>query len=943
MKRYLPMALIIFFSIYLNAQNTNHKGSSLMSYDLRCEYLVNPVNIDINQPVLRWKLKAAKEGLRNLKQTSYRLLVASSVEKINNNLGDMWDSGKIKSENNAQIIYSGKKLSSRKRYYWKVCVWDKNNIQSEWSDIAFWQMSLLSKEDWRGAEWIGMENDDRTSEYVFRPFQTQDLEKPVMKKTHVSPLLRKEFIAKRKIKQAWGYISGLGYSELYINGEKIGENVLDPGQTNYDVFSLYVTYDITDKIDKGRNTFGIMLGNGFYGQNIGFVDWLEYDSPRVKAKIWIEYENGVIDSIVTSPDWKVSSGAIQYDNVYAGETYDARSEKDGWNENGYDDSLWLNASIVKSPNDSLRSQMLPPIKRRGVITPAKIIKGNDDKWIIDLGQNIAGWVKIRVKESPGKEIKMRFAENLNFEGNELDFTSTGHLATGVKQTNIYICKSNDWEEWEPRFTYAGFRFVEISGLTQKPDYETVVGIPVHTSFDVRGEFICSDSLLNKIQEISLWTILNNVHSVPEDCPHREKCGWLGDAHSTAETDLFNFDMFRFYVKYMRDIKSQLGRGGETYKGEKATPGIPANIAPGRRVCQEARVDWGAAIVLIPYYLYLYEGDISVFREFYPNMKDFIKYVERYESPEGIIMNGYGDWCPPGGRMECPPELSSTAFFYRTLNILNIMAKKFDDNQYAEWCEEKMMSVKENFNKAYLKRIEGTEHWHYGSQTADVLAYKFGLIPNDKLESLTNSLVYDVEEKHDEHISTGIHGQRYIYSSLCDLGYGDIAYKLLTTPSFPSLAYIISCDFTTWPETILRYKDTGPSSYESHNHPMQASFAAFFYETVAGIRPKIDAPGFKEFILKPNLLKKIEWQKTTYESTYGSIVSNWNCNENSFTWEIEIPCNTTAQIYLPASSLETIKESNRSIKDSNIKLVKYENGRAVINIGSGYYSFSSSIE
>jgi alpha-L-rhamnosidase len=822
-------------------------------------------------------------------------------------------------------------------------VGDQEGRLSAWSRVAIFETALLKKDDWNGAQWIGLGKDSRSSALSSRPFQNFTMHDPVLKKAHPSPLFRRQFTVKREVRRAMAYISGLGYSELYVNGKKSGDNVLDPGQTNYDVFSFYVTHDITPLLKTGNNVIGIMLGNGFFGQNIGFAVWLEYGSPRVKSRIFIEYRNGQVDTLSTGDDWKASTGGIMFDNVYGGESYDARAEKPGWENTGYDDSSWQNAAIAEAPNDSLRSQLIPPIKRMKTLKPDRIFPASDGKWIFDLGQNIAGWAKIRVKEKPGQQIILRFAENLDAEGRELDFASLGYQHTGMIQTNIYVCKSNDWEDWEPRFTFAGFRYIEVSGLTQKPDTGTIQGVLVHSSLERTGHFTSSDPLLNRIYETSLWTIVDNLHSIPEDCPAREKCGWLGDAHGTAETDLFNFDMALFFAKYMDDIKSQLGRGGETYLGEPATPGIPGNISTGKRICQEARVDWGVAVVLIPYYLYLYDGDIRVFKDFYPHMKDFMNYVVKYEDKNGIIQNGYGDWCPPGGndKMECPPQLTSTAFYYKALTVLSHMAEILGDPDYVASCKQKAGLVKENFNKAYLRQIAGTDFWTYGSQTGIVMAFRMGLIPDDKLIPVTNGLLYDIRELHHGHISTGIHGQR-IYSVLCDMGHEDLAYDIVTVPAYPSLGYTVESGQTTWPEVPDAYNDKTVKRTSSFNHPMNSGFAAFFHECAGGIRPTQEAPGFKHVEVKPYLTGRLQWVNADIESPYGKIVSNWKTDNNVFNLEVKIPCNTTAVVYIPSGGeSDGVSENGVPVgKNADIKVIGRENGRTIISIGSGTYHFAS---
>jgi alpha-L-rhamnosidase len=914
---------------------------SMRITDLKVENMTGPVNLDVRAPALSWRLVPTDESSRNLSQKSWQVMVASSPELLGKDKPDLWNSGMIDSSDVMQVIYAGKALHSRQQCFWKVRISDQDKKLSEWSETASFTTALFDKSDWNGAQWIGLKEDTCTSALRSRSFLTFTMKLPEMRTSHPSPLFRKQFRVSGKISRAMAYVSGLGYNELYVNGEKSGENVLDPGQTNYDVRAFYVTHDITRMLRKGDNVIGVMLGNGFYGQSIAFADWLNYGTPRLKCKIWIEYKNGEKDSLVTGVDWKAGTGAIMFNNVYGGESYDARFEKEGWNKTGYDDASWQSAMVVDAPTDNLISQMIPPIKRMKTLNPVKIFPASGGKWIVDMGQNIAGWARIRVKETEGRQIIMRFAENLDSTGRELDFASLGHQHTGMIQTNIYVCKSSRWEEWEPRFTYAGFRYVEVSGLSSKPDSTMIKGVLVRTSVARTGHFTSSDTLMNKIYQTSLWTIEDNIHSIPEDCPAREKCGWLGDAHGTAETDLYNYDVTNFFTKYMADIETQLGRGGETYLGEPATAGIPGNISTGKRICQEARVDWGVAVILVPYDLYLYKHDIRVFEHWYPHMKDFINYILRYEDKKGIIQNGYGDWCPPGGneKMECPPQLTSTAFFYGTLSILRDMSAKLGDAEYSKWCAEKMVSVKDQFNEAYLKQIPGTGSWTYGSQTGIVMAYRMGLIPDDKKAAVSEGLVYDIKNLHGGHISTGIHGQR-IYSVLCDMGLEELAYSVLTTPTFPSLAYTLAADQTTWPEAPEKFQDKSLPRGGSMNHPMNSGFAAFFHECIGGIRPLADAPGFKNFVVKPYLTNQLQWANTDMESPFGRIVSNWKKEKDVLSLDVTIPCNTTALLYIPSGGdPDGVSEKGMPVgKNSDMKVIGQENGRTIISIGSGTYHF-----
>ena len=754
-----------------------------------------------------------------------------------------------------------------------------------------------------------------------------------------APLFRREFQIKPGVVRARAYVCGVGYNEVYVNGQRCGDAVLDPGQTTYDVRAFYVTHDLTKLLKPGANAVGVMLGNGFFGQNVGFNSaGLCYGQPALIAKIVVDYADGTTEVINTDPTWKADTGAILFDNVYAGETYDARLEKKDWNKPGFDDSKWLAAIPVTSPAQKLQAQMIPPIRAIKTLPVQKIIAGENGKWIFDLGQNIAGWAKIHVKAPAGTQLTMKFGETLLPDGNKIDFGTTGKFATGVEQTDIYVCKGGGVEAWSPRFTYHGFRYVEVAGLSQPPDKKSFEGVLVHTDVTPQGSFTCSDELLNRIYRTSMWTIEDNMHSVMEDCPHREKCGWLGDAHATGETTMFNYDMAQFWTKFVDDIGTTLGRGSVTYWGQKATPGIPCNIAIGKRLCQEARPDWGAAYVLLPWYLYNFYGDTEVFTRHYEHLKDWINYVRGLRE-DGIVVRGYGDWCPPGGNtnMECPLPLTSTAFFYGTLNIMENFAKQLGKSDDAAAYAKLAVETKAAFNKKFFdQKTSG-----YGSQTADAVALRFGIFPDGQGSAVAKLLRNELVDQHQGHAFVGIHGGKPLYTQLCENGYEDIAITAMKTNSWPSFAYTLAQGFTTWPEQADEFSPTERITNRSLNHPMQSGFASWFHESVGGIRPA--APGFKRIELKPHGYTQLAWAKVEHDSLYGPIKSNWQVKNGKLSWQISIPVNTSATIYVPVKAGGAVTEGGKSAEQqAGIKFIHKENDRAIYEIESGAYDFQTAL-
>jgi len=903
--------------------------------DLRCEYRENPMGIDASAPRLSWQLQSKERGQR---QTAYRILVASSADLLKRNQGDLWDSGKVESDQSIQVHYAGQPLAARQPCFWKVQTWDQDGKAGDWSPVATWEMGLSDAMDWQDADWICLANDTRRSPLIERPVQTEKMDQPRMAKAFPSPLFRREFTVKAGLKRARAYVCGLGYNEVYVNGQRCGDAVLDPGQTTYDVRAFYVTHDITRTLKSGNNAVGVMLGSGFLGQNHAFnTESLMSGKPALIAKIVVDYADGTTQVIATDALWKVDTGPILYDNVYGGETYDARLERSGWNKPGFDDSQWLAATQVKSPTAKIIAQMIPPIRQMKLLKPQHVFAGEDGKWIFDLGQNIAGWAQIKVKAPAGTQLTLKFSEVLMPNGKALDPATIGVLATGVEQTDIYVCKGGGVETWHPRFTYHGFRFVEVAGLKARPGRDFLEGVLVHTDVPRAGTFACADETLNRIYETSLRTIEDNMHSVMEDCPHREKCGWLGDAHAVGETTIFNYDVAQFWTKFVDDIETVLGRGGATYWGQKATPGIPCNIAVGKRLCQEARPDWGSAYVLLPWYLYNYYGDTDVFTRHYEHLKVWINYVKGLRE-DGIVVRGYGDWCPPGGNtnMESAPMLTSTAFFYATLNIMENFAMQLGKTDDAVAYAQLAAETKTAFNRKFFDVQTGG----YGSQTANAVALRFNIYPDGQAAGVAESLVNEITNKHGGHAFVGIHGAKPLYTQLCDYGHEDIAITAMKQPTWPSYANTLAQGFTTWPEQMDEMKP-GERTRRSLNHPMQSGFASWFHESIGGIQPA--APGFKRITLKPHGYTQITWAKAEYDSPYGPIKSAWRSQKGRFEWDISIPANTTAMVFVPAGAAASVKEGGRRAAESRgVKFLRFEDGRAVYEVESGNYDFRSAL-
>lgn len=782
--------------------------------------------------------------------------------------------------------------------------------------------------DWGQAQWIGLSHDDRPDMWSYRAITrnspphnihewvpTEDELKPNIRKTYPSSLMRKSFVVEKELVSAEVAVCGLGLYELYINGSRVGDRVLDPAQTSYEKRAFYVKYDVMTLINKDQNAIGLMLGNGFYGQNMALGSRLAYGEPRALLVMTLTYADGSKAQIVTDDSWKVSTGPILFDNIYLGETYDARQEIKDWNQPFYNDSAWFAAMVMDNPTLKLQEQKMEPMRKIRTVEPIAVLPA-EKGWIIDMGQNMTGWLRIAVEESAGTIVEMRFAEHLMPDKKNIDPASTGIHVTGNVQQDFYICKGKGKEEWEPRFTYHGFRYVQISGLSEKPKLEDYTGWLVRTDASRIGTFECSDALINKFYNVSMWTIEDNIQGLLSDCPHRERCAWLGDTYVVGEAASYNFNLEKFWNKTVADIETTLGKQG-THPGDNLPrdPRAPANIGVGKRLCLQARPDWGAATIMVPWFSYVHYGNDEIFRNSWSMMTNWMAYLDEIVIKDGIITQGYGDWCPPGSNkvMDTPPSLTSTALYYQSLIAMQKMALLMDDATAAQEYAKKALVVKAAFNKKFLDSATGS----YGSQTGNAFALHSGLAPEGEEQAIADRLADFVMKDSEGHYSTGIFGHRPLYTILNDYGHSDVTEHLWRITDFPSLGFLTEVhDLTTWPETPYDWPIGKRYRRNSFNHPMQSGFSATFHESIGGIRPDEEYPAFKHFFLRPTFLSSMDWAKVTLQSPQGEIVSSWKRINGKVEWTLVVPAGSSAQVLLPEYEKKAIRLNNKKVK-SNI--------------------------
>ena len=892
-------------------------------FDLSCEYLGNPIEIDIPNPRLSWILNHEK---RNQSQSAYQIIVSSRETLSNNGEGDLWNTGKILSQKSINIEYNGEPLRSNCIYYWRVKWWDKEDSESEFSEISYFGTALLDESDWK-AKWISK-----------KEFVNKQTRKSLQYKSGGAGLfgrlkevnaiyLRKEFNIQKQIEIAKLYICGLGYYVLRLNGKKIGDRILDPAQTDYNKIALYSTYDITSEL-KENNVIGIILGNG------RCVELYNFDFPKLIVQIQIQHVDGTSEIVPTDESWKVSTGPILENGIYYGEKYDARLEIPGWDNPDFEDSAWDNVSVVEGYN--LASQLMQPIQISKVMSPQKIWSPQPGMYVYDFGQNFTGFVSLKVRGPRGSQVILKFAENLKEDGT-LNFATN----RSAPVNEIYILKGGGEEIYQPHFTYHGFRYVELTGFPGVPTMETIEGYFFHSNVPKVGDFICSNDLINKIHKNVIWGQLSNLMSIPTDCPQRdERHGWMGDAQLAAEEAILNFDMARFYTKYLRDIQLAQKEDGSL-----------SDVVPPYWPIYPADPAWGAAYAVILWYMYWYYGDIQVLKDHYESLKNYIEFLSNNAKNNIVSVGGkYGDWCPPMSIVSkrTPLDLVSTWYYYHDTLLFSKIAKILGyDNDFNKYTE-KAKEIKDDFNREFLMRTYKYIRTSFAdraiSQTSNVLPLYLNMVPEEKEKSILNYLIDAIRGHYDYHVDTGIVGTRYIFEVLTDNGYPEIAYKMINQNSFPGYGYMIKEGATTLWE---RWEKLESSGMNSHNHIMLGSVDTWFYKTLAGIKSL--TPGWETFRIKPFISEDMNYVQASLNTIKGLIYSAWEKNDLNIKLTIIVPVGCDAEVWVP------IKEENPIIKEGNTVIWDNEEKKSghlgitfqskmddyvVFNIGSGYYEFYS---
>lgn len=870
--------VLLVFTLFVTINTGCTSKNSLSVAQPETEGLINPVGLDIQQPVFSWQMVSESA---NDYQNSYQILVASTRDLLEKNQADLWDSRIVESADNNYIPYEGKSLGYGERAFWKVRVWNSENQPSDWSETAWWVAGPQKESEWEG-KWIGLD----------RAVGSDDSEAENRKLS--ARYLRKEFEAGETIDYAIAYIAGLGTYELFLNGEKVGDHVLSPALSEYPKRSLYVGYDVSAMIKSGTNTCGIILGNGRYfaPREKEPTPMMTYGFPKVLLNIFIHYTDGSSEILSTDESWKLTAnGPIRENNEYDGEFYDARMELSGWKQNAYDDSGWQVAEQVESPSAKLSAQKTEPIRITQTLMPVKITNPSQGVYIFDMGQNMVGWTELKVEAAEGTTIVQRFAETLK---------ENGHLylanIRGAKVTDTYIAKGEGLESWEPRFVFHGFRYVELTGYPGTPTLSTLTGKVIHDDIPYTGSFTCSDTLLNRIYKNAEWGIRGNYRSIPTDCPQRdERQGWLGDRATGSKGESYIFDIQNLYRKWLTDI----------FDAQKESGSI-SDVNPAYWPFYGDNVTWPGTPVILTRMLYQQYGDLQVVKTSYPGLKKWIDYmVDSYMEDSIMPRDTYGDWCVPPvdptlihtkdpARLT-PGEYLGTAFFYNYLTVMVEFAELLEKDADKEHFTALAEAMKRGFNRNFFNKEDSS--YANNSATSGILALAFGLVPEEYEQEIFNKLVHKIEVEHHSHITTGLIGQQYFNRVLTRYGRADLALTVNTQLDYPGYGYMIMNDATTIWE--LWNGNTADPAMNSGNHVMLlGDFIIWLYEDLAGIRSDITQPGFKHIIMKPVVPEGLDYVKASHNSPYGLITSEWTRSENTFEWDITVPPNTKASVYLP---------------------------------------------
>jgi len=891
---------------------------NLRTTDLRCEYLVNPLGIDVVKPRLSWKLES---GTRGQCQRAYRILVSSSRQNLDNRIGDLWDTGIVRSDQTTQIPYNGIPLKSGMQAFWRVTVWDKDSRASGWSEPSMWSAGLLKPSDWT-AQWIGYDATPKDiAQMPIRNFKHKPKAKPKFKTYLPAQYLRKDFKLSKKISRAALHLTAQGHVEMHLNGQRVGNEYFTPGWTDYRKRIYYRTYDVTAMLGIGPNAIGAILGDGWFRGNISILGQNKYgEKLRLLSQLHITYADGTTKIIASDPSWNASFGPITLSDMFEGETYDARQELTGWDKPNFNDKSWAAVNTGSDIKPLIEAYPGVPVRPIQELPTVKLTQPKPNTYVFDLGQNFSGWARLKVTGKAGDKINMQFAEMLNSDG-----TVYHDNLRSARAADNYILKGGSEETFEPHFTFHGFRYVQVTGLTVKPNKETITGIVIHSDAPMTSAFECSNPMLNQLHSNVLWGQRSNYLEVPTDCPQRdERLGWTGDTQVFIRSGCYHQDVSAFFTKWIIDLMDTQNKEG-TF-GQQA-PVFHGHGSPA----------WADAGVICPWTIYQVYGDQRIIEQNYDAMARFIDYCH---SKKGLVgqVKGFGDWLAVGSKT--PKDLISAAYFGYTTNLMAKMAEELGKKDDVVRYNKLFSEICANFQQKFVKpdgAISGN------SQTAYCLALYFDLLTDKQRTQAAAHLVERIKAK-DYHLSVGFVGVPILLPTLTQIGRSDLAYRLIQNKTYPSWGYSIEQGATSIWERWNSYTKNdgfGDVGMNSFNHYAYGACSEWMFRSMLGI--ETDGPGFKKITMKPELGEGITWAKGHYDSIKGRISSDWKRDGKSFQWAISTPPNTTATVFIPAIKSTDVTVDGKPAKGTkNVNFLRMENGRSVFQIGAGSFRFTSTV-
>jgi alpha-L-rhamnosidase len=894
--------LVMVFALALQAQ-----GVGVNPFDLRCEYMVSPLGVDAQKPRLSWKLQSEERGQV---QTGYRVCVASSAALLTEGKADLWESGKVDSDRTVEVVYAGKPLQSSTRYYWRVQAWDKNKQASPWSDVTWFETGLFEPSDWK-AKWIG-------ANVPADPL----------------PMLRKTFTLAKPLASARLYICGLGFYEARLNGKKIGDRLLESPDTQHDKRNYYTTFDVTGQLRQGKNALGVELGRAFYDLAEGnawswnTAGWR--DHPKCIAQMELTYADGSRETLISDETWKVYlDGPWRHNSIYYGDDYDARKEVPGWDTHDYDDSAWTSAKVVNAPCRKgqpaarLCAHMMPPIRVIETRKTVAVTEPTPGVFVFDGGVVNAGWIKFSASAPAGTKITLRYHEKIEKDGTVSPFPSKPPFY----QTYTYTFKGEGVESFEPKFSYNGFKYVQVMGFPGKLSVDHAEVKVVHQDVELIGKFMCSNPLINQLHENQVRTLLNNFHNKPTDTPMYEKNGWTGDFNFACRSALYNFDLTAYLEKWINDAQdNQSESGSVTFRVPCAHLGDAHGPA------------WSAFYLQVPWKMHLYAGDQRVLEAHYEGFKKHGDYLwSKLLVNKLAPTNTFGpDWqCPHN---EDPPEkseLATSAHTYGYLKTLSdtarLLGKDNDAMEYAFRAGEVRNAMNtlcyDPEKKCYKTSIPTPFR-----QTSNVLPFGFDFIPEDRKADVIANVAKDIMEVRGGRLETGCIGTEHLLPALTDNGFGEVAYTVINQKGWPGWGYFAeSGSGANW--------ESFRSSARSRSHYWLGTYEEWLYSHLAGIKPT--APGFKEIQIKPYLLGDLTEVKASIETVRGPVASRWTRKGADVSLSVTVPVNATAIVYVPVSEGAPVRESDVPVaKAKGVKFLRSEKGYAVYAVGSGTFQFMS---